>query len=149
MNKAKVLLIIFIAVSFIGFIDASYLTVEHYQNAALPCVIFKGCEQVTTSAYSKVFGLPLALYGAMYYLFMFLVSIFYFDTKNELTFKILKYVPVIGFLASAYFVYLQLFVIRAICTYCVISAITSTTLFILSFFLTYLGSRVDISGQRV
>jgi len=103
---------------------------------------------VTTSAYSKVFGLPLALYGAAYYLFMLIISVFYFDTKNEPAFKILKYVPVTGFLASAYFVYLQLFVIHALCTYCVISAITSTTLFILSFFLTYLGSQVDISGQR-
>src|SRR3989338_6923952 len=148
MDKSKALVIVFIIVSFLGFLDASYLTVEHYRNALLPCIIFKGCEQVTTSAYSKVFGLPLALYGAAYYLFMLLVSVFYFDTKNKWVFNILKYLPVTGFLASAYFVYLQLFVIHALCTYCVISAITSTTLFILSFFLTYLGSQVDISGQR-
>ncbi|KKT41182.1 MAG: Vitamin K epoxide reductase [Candidatus Giovannonibacteria bacterium GW2011_GWA2_44_13b] len=135
MDKAKILIIIFIAVAFIGFLDASFLTIEHYQNTALPCVIFKGCEQVTTSAYSELFGLPLALYGAAYYLFMLLVSVFYFDTKNGFAFKILKYIPVVGFLASAYFVYLQLFVIHAICTYCVISAVTSTTLFILSFYL--------------
>jgi len=135
MDKSKALVIVFIIVSFLGFLDASYLTVEHYRNALLPCIIFKGCEQVTTSAYSKVFGLPLALYGAAYYLFMLLVSVFYFDTKNKWGFNILKYLPVTGFLASAYFVYLQLFVIHAICTYCVISATTSTALFILSFFL--------------
>lgn len=135
MDKSKALVIAFIIVSFLGFLDASYLTIEHYKGALLPCVVFKGCEQVTTSAYSKVFGLPLALYGAAYYLFILLVSVFYVDTKNSFAFKILKYMPVAGFLASAYFVYLQLFVIHAICTYCVISATTSTTLFILSFFL--------------
>lgn len=138
MDRSKLLIIIFIIVSFLGFLDASYLTIEHYRNALLPCIVFKGCEQVTTSAYSKVFGYPLALYGAAYYLFMMLAAVFYLDAKNELAFKAIKYLPITGFLASAYFIYLQLFVIHAICTYCVISAITSTSLFILSFFLTKL-----------
>ena len=39
----------------IGFIDASFLTIEHYRGVVPPCSIISGCEKVTTSEYSEVF----------------------------------------------------------------------------------------------
>ena len=118
--------------AFIGFLDSSYLTVNHYSGAELNCSLTKGCGEVTTSEYSKIFGIPLALLGMLYYISVLITAFAYFDTKKKVLLKLLLPLTSAGILASAYFVYLQLFVIHAICQYCMLSAITSTLLFILA-----------------
>lgn len=126
----KGLIIAFLLVSFLGFLDAGYLTVEHFRGVPPPCTILEGCEKVTTSEYSVIWGVPVALGGAIYYLAVFLLIILYFDRKNEIFLNLASYATIAGLLASAWFTYLQLFVIKAICLYCLFSALTSTTLFI-------------------
>ncbi|MBL4694621.1 vitamin K epoxide reductase family protein [Candidatus Gracilibacteria bacterium] len=118
-----------IIVSFIGFLDATYLTILHYTGADALCAI-GGCNEVLTSEYSIIFGIPMALLGAIYYLSVFLLSVFYYESRNAKVLKILSLYTIAGLLASAYFVYLQLFVIGKICQYCMLSATTSTILFI-------------------
>ncbi len=122
----------FLAVSFIGFIDASYLTVSHYTGADLNCNLTDGCGQVTSSEYSVIFGIPLALLGLFYYLSVFILSFLYLDIKKPEIFDFIRPLTVAGVLASAWFVYLQIYVIEAICQYCMLSALTSTILFILA-----------------
>jgi len=122
-------------VSFIGFLDASYLTVKHYLGVPLNCSVFEGCELVTTSQYATIFGIPVALLGAFYYLLISILSFMYLDAKASFVPRILPPLTLIGFLSSIWFVYLQLFVIRAICIYCMISAASSTTLLILGIYL--------------
>lgn len=117
-----------------GLIDAVYLTVKHYEGA-INCSIISGCQEVLTSSYSEIMGIPLALMGSAYYLFLILVTLFYIDAKNKWALLILKYLPGFGFAFSLWLVYLQLFVIGSICQYCMLSAISSTILFILSLFL--------------
>jgi uncharacterized membrane protein len=122
---------LFLAVSFLGFLDASYLTISHFTGADLNCSITNGCAQVTSSEYSVVFGVPVSLMGVLYYLSVFILSFLYFDIRRKEIFEFIRPLTVAGFLSSAWFVYLQLFVIHAICQYCMASAITSTILFIL------------------
>lgn len=134
-KKLQWILAAFIIFGFIGFLDAAYLTIEHYRQGILSCYIFKGCDKVLTSEYSEVLGLPTAMLGAVYYLLILLIAVFYLDTKNKTALNILKIFPSAGLLASLWLVYVQLFIIEAICFYCMISALTSTILFILSIFL--------------
>ena len=128
-NKAKVIAIAFLIVSFIGFLDSSYLTVQHYRGEPPSCAIFTGCETVAESKYAMVGPIPLALLGLLYYLAIFILTVAYFDTKKERLLILAALFTIAGFLASVYFVYLQLFVIKAICLYCIISAVSSTILF--------------------
>ncbi|TAN58114.1 vitamin K epoxide reductase family protein [Patescibacteria group bacterium] len=121
----------FFITALIGFIDASFLTIEHYRGVVPPCSIISGCEKVTTSDYSKVFGIPLALFGAVYYFALLVLIIAYFDLKNAIILKIAALITPIGLLASIYFVYLQLIVLKAICLYCMISAAASIILVVL------------------
>lgn len=125
------LLIALIAVAVTGFGDATYLTVKHYGNSAITCAIGEGCETVTTSKYSTLFGFPISLFGALYYLTILLLLIAYFDTRKTGLLKMAARFSVIGFLVSLGLVSLQVFVIRAICFYCMISAASSTVIFIL------------------
>ncbi len=125
----KWLPILFIALSFLGFSDATYLTAKHYLGSPVTCIIFEGCEKVTTSPYSIVFGVPVALLGALYYAAILILAVAYWDSKRIGILKLLAVITPAGFLASLWFVYLQLFVIKAICFYCIVSAATSTALF--------------------
>jgi uncharacterized membrane protein len=120
----------------LGFADATSLTIDHYSNFSLPCTITDGCEIVTNSAYSFILGIPVALLGALYYVSVLLAVyiILEFGAKHYL-----KYVAIAstaGFVFSAWFVYVQLFILHAICQYCMFSAASSTALFIAS--MTYL-----------
>lgn len=124
-------LVLFGAVAFVGLLDSAYLTAKHYAGSALSCGFFTGCEQVTTSAYSEVFGIPIALFGSLYYLFWMLAAIFYFDTGSSLFFRVLPF-TVLGFITSLGLMGIQVFILDAICLYCVISATSSTLLFIIA-----------------
>ena len=138
----RVLLTFFLIVSFIGVLDAGFLTFEHYSGYVPPCSFLKGCEAVTTSAYSVVFGVPVALLGLIYYLVVFLLSVYGIDSllkdENEVhvrkAVKICLFigkVTIVGLLATLWFLSAQIFIIKAICLYCLISAVTSITLFVL------------------
>ena len=128
----NIIIYLWLIVSLIGFTDASYLSIKHYRGEVPPCLLTSGCETVTTSKYATVFTIPVALVGAIYYLTVFLLSVLYLDTKSTLLLKIIPPLTGGGFIASLTFIYLQLFLIHAICIYCVVSAFTSTGLFVLS-----------------
>jgi uncharacterized membrane protein len=120
-----------LAFAILGFLDAAYLTVEHFLNRVPPCSIVHGCEKVTTSSFALIFGvLPMSLLGALYYLSVIVALILYLDMRRAFIIKWTARFTIIGFLFSLYLVYLQLFVIKAICQYCMLSALSSTGLFV-------------------
>ncbi len=121
-----------VLVSFIGFLDASYLTLEHFKGGSVACIIAEGCDEVNNSQWAEFFGIPTALFGVLFYLFIFIISVVYIDTRKKALLKTLVLFSTCGLIFSAFFVYLQLFEIEAICSYCMVSAVTSTLLFILS-----------------
>jgi uncharacterized membrane protein len=121
-------------ISIIGFIDAVFLSVEKLRGAVPPCSLTNGCEAVTTSAYSYIAGIPVALFGTLYYLTVIFLSFALIDTKKALLAKAISYLTITGFVVSVYLVFLQLFVIKAVCQYCMLSALTSSILFVLSIF---------------
>lgn len=122
--------ICFLIFSAIGFVDATYLTVKHFLGTPIPCAILQGCEQVTNSQFATIFGIPVALLGSGYYLTVLLLSVIYLDTRKLAALKLAAFATFFGMLASLWFVFLQIFIIKAICLYCMVSATTSTLLFI-------------------
>lgn len=136
MNKqTKILTGIILAVAFFGFIDATYLAVKFFNGTELNCGLTGGCNTVTTSEYATLFGIPVALLGSFFYATILFLSLLFIDRHYKILPKFLLALTATGFLMSLYFVYLQLFVIDAICVYCMVSATTSTTLFILAIML--------------
>lgn len=126
--------VLLLACSLFGFVDATYLTVSHYTNFQLPCAIFTGCETVTNSAYSVMGGVPVALLGVLFYLFIILAVVSHLLYRHRYIPYLLVYVSFAAFLFSLYFLSLQIWVINAICFYCVMSAITSTIIFATSIY---------------
>lgn len=125
------IVVAFLFVSLAGFADSTYLAAAHYLGAPLSCSVFTDCEKVTTSRYAVIAGIPLGVFGAMYYMAVFLLTIAYIDTRRTAVLAAAVGITAFGFLASIVFVCLQLFVIRAICPYCMASALSSTILFVI------------------
>jgi uncharacterized membrane protein len=130
----KSVVLAFLIVSLLGFLDATYLTAKHYLGEVPTCSVIEGCEKVLTSSYATVGRVPVALMGAFYYLAIFFLTVAYLDTKRKGLFYFTARLTLVGFLVSLGLIYLQLFVIKAICLYCMASAASSTILFGLGVF---------------
>ena len=81
--KIKMLILLIVFTVF-GIIDAAYLTMEHYSNVIPPCTINRllpiasDCGKVLSSAYSVVFGIPLAAFGVFQYSLLLIAIILAF-----------------------------------------------------------------------
>ena len=133
MSQKIVWLIIILTV--IGIFDTAYLTAEYYFNLTAYCPIGGGCEKVLSSPYSVVFGIPLALFGLIFYFFILILAMAYQLSGRGIFLKIFFVSTFLAFLFSLWLVYLQLFVIKALCVYCLISAANTSALFLISIFL--------------
>lgn len=122
--------IIFLFLSALGVLDASYLTIQHYSRDPFVCPIFGGCDEVTNSIYSEIFGIPIALFGALYYFSIFIFSLVAYLSDNKNLLHIISGFTVFGLITSVYLMFIMIVVIKAICFYCVVSALTSTLLFV-------------------
>ncbi|MBU9721295.1 MULTISPECIES: vitamin K epoxide reductase family protein [Bacillaceae] len=127
------LFVIFTVIAAIGWAVSVFLTGIHFWVLPLPAGFdVTGTPwAVMTSEWAYVLGIPLALLGAFYYLTVLLFSGLWLYSRNPLVLKILTPISATGVIASSFFVYLQLFVIGAICPFCMVSAAASTLLFIL------------------
>ncbi|HAT68758.1 MAG: hypothetical protein A2481_00995 [Candidatus Yonathbacteria bacterium RIFOXYC2_FULL_47_9] len=126
------LLVVVIALALIGFADSTFLLAKRLSGGPIPCVLgFTGCDTVSKSPYSVLWGIPLSAYGMVFYLGIGILGLLYLDTKNALFARLLLPATALGFAMSAYFIYVQKFLIKAFCVYCILSAIISTILFCL------------------
>ena len=93
---------------------AAYLTWVHYDEGALVCVAGGGCETVQQSSYAEIAGLPVALLGLVSYTIV--LGLIVWDTPYaRLGAASLAF---IGLAFSVYLLVLQLFVIDAVCVWC-------------------------------
>jgi len=107
----------------ITFFISLYLTKLSY-STSISCSIFDGCNNVLTSKYSKIFNIPISIFGAIYSAFF--IILFYFENK-----KFLIPLTFIGALIASFLLYLQIFVIKSICFYCTIVDLIFVIIFIL------------------
>ena len=123
------LLVLFLLLGFLGFLDATYLTIVHYKNIIPSCSLAHGCETVLTSKYAVVGSIPIALLGSVFYLtIIILLGIFWQTGKKVLTSMLLA-LTTFGLLVAFYLVYLQAFVLHAFCQYCLGSEVIDFLLF--------------------
>jgi uncharacterized membrane protein len=130
-NKIAKLPLAAALVALVGLGDAIYLTINHYTGEKVPCSITGGCEAVLTSAYAEIAGIPLAAFGAAAYFVAFSLAILA-AFGNRLMWKIFGVQAALMAGFSLWLIYLQAFVIHEFCQFCLLSAATSTTLFILA-----------------
>lgn len=107
--------------SLFGLADALYLTIEHVTGQSVRCTIISGCSEVLSSPYAVVAGVPLAVIGAAAYFSVFSLAILALF-GYRLAGTLLMPLVIAMFLVSLWLIYLQAFVIREFCQYCLLSA---------------------------
>jgi len=125
--------------AYAGFVISLYLTFVHYRGYVSPCYVVKGCEEVQTSAYSVILGVPLALIGTVFFALMFYLSIGVLTGSRVRVVQAYKVLAFLGALAIIPLFLLQAVVLDAFCTYCVATEVIMLVLWVLSFLITTPG----------
>lgn len=125
-----------------GAVITAYLVAEKLLGQQVACPT-RGCEQVLNSPYASVFGQPLALWGFLTYLGIAVLALLPYafgkfggEQRRATVENITGWLLLVGatgmVIFSSYLMYLLAFEIRALCIYCMASAIFSLTLWILA-----------------
>lgn len=123
-----------IVTAILGGLDAAYLLIYKLTSAQAMCLGSGDCATVNASRYSEIFGIPVSLLGLLAYLAIIGIhaletrSRFFEQNGNLLIFGL----SLAGVVFSAYLTYIGLYVIDAVCPFCVASAIFITLIFVLS-----------------
>ena len=119
---------ILVLLALIGFGISVYLATSEIIGVSVPCGITGGCDQVLQSKYSKLLGVPLAMWGVLYFfgiVFFSLLSNHYTQAKKLLTLMVS-----LGALGALSFLYIQFFVIKQICQYCFTTDVLAVVLLV-------------------
>lgn len=93
------------------------------------------CETVQTSEYASLFGIPVAGWGAAWYGAVLVLSFLAVQpafAEAKWTTPSILLLAGLGLLFSIYLTYVELFVIYAICWWCVTSAVLTLLIFLLA-----------------
>ena len=114
----------------IGLIDTLYLSYHAITKTDVACWFFpiEWCKKVQYSKYSRTLGIPNPYLGFLMYIAIILLT--YFTAAGQVASWIVPAIVVFGFAFSMYFTFIQAFVLRAFCTWCVVSAVNFTIMFI-------------------
>ncbi|MGO9177980.1 MAG: vitamin K epoxide reductase family protein [Candidatus Limnocylindrales bacterium] len=111
-----------VAFALIAMAALGYLALVKLTNASAVCFVIQGCDTVQASKYSTFMSIPVAMYGLAMATVVLVAVAAWWRTGD----RRLLYVPyglgLIGLFVIAGLVYVELFVIHAICVWCVTAA---------------------------
>ncbi len=114
--------------SLLGLGVASFLFYEYNIAGTIVCPTGQGCDIVRLSPYSSFFGISIPFLGIIFYLTMAVLSVVrtHGISSKIHTLQLLIAASGVGF--GIYLTYLEIYVIKAICFWCVLSFIISIAL---------------------
>ncbi|MGI8879811.1 MAG: vitamin K epoxide reductase family protein [Jatrophihabitans sp.] len=119
-----------LAVCLIGTGAAVYLTVEHFTGSksfACPATSSINCQKVTTSQWSHMFGVPVAVIGLAYFVVLLALCTPWLWRDPRLN-GLRVAGAAVGVLTALYLVWIELFRIDAICIWCTVVHVCSVAL---------------------
>ena len=121
---------ILLSLCVIGIGVSAYLAYAKLTSNPLVCGSNFGCNVVQNSDYSNLLGIPLGIWGMGFYFVLFTLI---YVQKNK-TVWLTEAAIFWGILFSTYLTYLEAFVIKAYCMWCLISFANIIVIGILYFF---------------
>ena len=108
----------------VGLGIASYLLVVRVLGEAPVCGPVKGCETVAASQFATIAGVPVALFGVVFSIALSGACLMWWRRADRQALYVAYGLGLAGIIAVVYLTYLELFVIEAICIWCVSYALT-------------------------
>jgi uncharacterized membrane protein len=116
-----------------GLAIATYLSVVELGGGVPACGPLKGCEEVALSEYSRIGGVPVAVYGVGLSLILLTLAIAWWRTNLYVLLLAHYGLSLAGVLFEAYFMYLQVAVIKAVCVWCTSYGLSLILRFVIAF----------------
>jgi uncharacterized membrane protein len=134
-QRFRMLLWASVGLSGLGIFISGYLVTKRFTGGSLACTRWAECDVVNNSVYSQIYGVPVSVLGLAGYLLLLALALAALWTTGRTQRRILLLSLVlavggVGF--SAYLTYLEIYVIEALCAWCVASAIVIALLAIIS-----------------
>jgi uncharacterized membrane protein len=112
------------ALAAVGLGIATYLLAVRILGEAPACGPVKGCETVAASEYATVAGVPVALFGVLFSITLLAACLAWWRRGDRRALYVAYGLGLAGIVAVVYLTYLELFVIEAICVWCVSYGVT-------------------------
>ncbi len=106
------------ALDLFGLAVASYLSIVELGGGVPVCGPVRGCETVAHSAYSRIGGVPVAVFGVGLSLVLLVAALGWWRSGDRRLLATHYALSLVGVTFEAYFTFLQVFVIEAICVWC-------------------------------
>lgn len=103
---------------------ATYLLAARILGEPPACGPVKGCETVAASEYATVLGVPVALFGVGFSVILVAACAVWWRRADRRALYAAYGLGLAGIIAVVYLTYLEIFVIGAICVWCVGYALT-------------------------
>jgi uncharacterized membrane protein len=120
----------------LGVLDSVYLLLAKLGYiGGLSCTISHSCDMVNSSSYSEFLGIPVSGIGMAGYVSLFVVALggtqprWLEDPRPDWLLSLLAGLAVV---ITLYLTYVELFILRAICQWCVVSQLLIMAIFVLS-----------------
>lgn len=129
---------------------AGYLAVENLRGETGVCVGVHGCATVQDSRYGELLGVPVSVPGFLLYaaLAVAAAALLFARIASRVEIAFLGFLgTVAGVLMSAYLTYVEAFVLDAWCSYCIVSALLMSALFVSWGLLLFLSMRGDEAAE--
>lgn len=116
-----------------GLLIASYLSIVELSGGTPACGPIHGCETVANSEYSRIGGVPVAVFGVILSLILLSFAVAWW--KTDLYGLLLAHygLSLAGVIFEIYFLYLQVFVIHAVCVWCTSYGLSLILRFVVAF----------------
>jgi uncharacterized membrane protein len=118
--------------SLLGMGVAGYLTYIHYSGEPILCGGSNSCELVNSSRFAFIGPIPVSALGLGAYIAILVLSLIKSDENRLWPAQLIFGFSLIGVLFQAYLSYIELFVLHAICYWCIASQIIILLIFILA-----------------
>lgn len=129
--------IILAALDTVGLLVAGYLSVVELSGGVPTCGIISGCEEVARSQYNNFLGIPVAVFGVVLSVVLLSLAIAWWKTDIYGLLLAHYLLSLVGVIFDGYFLYLQVFVIGAVCVWCVTYEISLFARFLIALVVWY------------
>jgi uncharacterized membrane protein len=129
----------------IGLGIALYLSVVELQGGVPVCGPIHGCEEVARSEYSRIAGIPVAVFGVALSLILLTLAIAWWKTDLYVLLLAHYGLSLAGVIFEVYFLYLQVFVIGAVCIWCTSYGLSLIARFVIALVVWVRGSPSVVS----
>jgi len=106
------------ALDVVGLLIAGYLSVVELQGELPYCGPLNGCEVVALSEYARVGGIPVAVFGVVLSVSLLVLALAWTNSGRVELLAAHYGLSLFGVVFEAYFTYLEIFVIGAVCVWC-------------------------------